>query len=301
MKKPIAYWNGQIEPHADIAVDAFDAGFVWGVTISERMRTYAGQVVFLDRHLERFERGVQIVGHHGVHFPSLEAAIGQVAQNNYTLLDEHQELAVSLFATPGILGAHGSLPLAPMATLGVTATPLPIGRWAHHMFRGAHVCTVDVQEIANASIPKSIKCRSRMHYWLADRQARQTDPAAYPLLLNAAGEIAESSTSLVAAYLDGEGIIAPPADEVSASVTFAVVEQEFGDDFRVVRRSIKPEELAAADEIFLFSAPFPVLPVSQLDGRAIGDSPGPVYRGLMERFSQRVGCDLLGQAGHFRR
>jgi branched-subunit amino acid aminotransferase/4-amino-4-deoxychorismate lyase len=43
----------------------------------------------------------------------------------------------------------------------------------------------------------------------------------------------------------------------------------------VEERKVKPDELAAADEIFLTSSIMEVIPVTVLDGRPVGDRPVP--------------------------
>jgi len=55
---------------------------------------------------------------------------------------------------------------------------------------------------------------------------------------------------------------------------------------------LAPDELRAADEVFLTSAGRGVLPVVSVDGRPVADGrPGPVTRRLMRSYDRLTGAD----------
>jgi branched-chain amino acid aminotransferase len=55
---------------------------------------------------------------------------------------------------------------------------------------------------------------------------------------------------------------------------------------------MSPEALRGADEVFLTSAARAVLPVSEVDGRLIGDGrPGPVTRRIMALYGRLTESD----------
>jgi branched-subunit amino acid aminotransferase/4-amino-4-deoxychorismate lyase len=65
---------------------------------------------------------------------------------------------------------------------------------------------------------------------------------------------------------------------------------------------IAPQQLIAADEVFLTSTSVCILPVVRVDDAAIGrGAPGPVYKELLGAWSERVGVDIAGQARQFAR
>ena len=56
-------------------------------------------------------------------------------------------------------------------------------------------------------------------------------------------------------------------------------------------------DVAAADEVWLTSTPFALLPVTSLDGKPIGDGAvGPVYQQMLARWNDLVGLDIAAQA-----
>ncbi|MFL5883556.1 MAG: hypothetical protein ACJ77M_00660 [Thermoleophilaceae bacterium] len=65
---------------------------------------------------------------------------------------------------------------------------------------------------------------------------------------------------------------------------------------KVDRRGITPAELAGAEEAFVVSMPFCLLPIATLDGRAIGaGAPGPLARALLDAWSAAAGVDIAAQ------
>ena len=67
-------------------------------------------------------------------------------------------------------------------------------------------------------------------------------------------------------------------------------------------QDITPQQLLAADEVFLTSTSVCILPVVRVDDAVIGSgAPGPVYKELLGAWSESVGVDIAGQARQFSR
>ena len=63
---------------------------------------------------------------------------------------------------------------------------------------------------------------------------------------------------------------------------------------------ITPEEFATADEIYFVSTSICLLPVTNLDGKQIGDcKPGPIYQRLLSAWTKQYGLDIAQQAKQF--
>ena len=61
MTEPLAYLHGDFIPASQLVVSDEDLGFAQGVAISERLRTFRGQLFRLDEHLERLANSLRIV------------------------------------------------------------------------------------------------------------------------------------------------------------------------------------------------------------------------------------------------
>ena len=58
--RPVAYYNSEIINREELSIDIRDLGFILGTTISERLRTFGGQLFELDAHLERLRQSLDI-------------------------------------------------------------------------------------------------------------------------------------------------------------------------------------------------------------------------------------------------
>ena len=54
-------------------------------------------------------------------------------------------------------------------------------------------------------------------------------------------------------------------------------------------------DAANAEEMFLTSTSLCILPVKSFNGAAVGKTPGPITRKLIDAYSKDVGCDFVGQ------
>ena len=151
---------------------------------------------------------------------------------------------------------------------------------------------------APRSWPPALKCRSRMHYFLADRQAKLIDSAARALLLDDDGFVTEATTASLLTYFEGEGLVVPPSEKILHGISLQFVAElalKLGLPF--TERELRPEDVALADEAMLASTTSCLLPVVRLNGRPIGSGqPGKVFNRLIAAWSDAVGVDIPAQA-----
>ncbi|HEY6564517.1 MAG TPA: aminotransferase class IV, partial [Pirellulaceae bacterium] len=156
----------------------------------------------------------------------------------------------------------------------------------------------ETRQVSPRKWPPELKCRRRMHYYLAAREARARDPAARALLLDLDGFVSEASTANVFAYIQDEGFVSPLRSKILPGVTLDVLRDLAGDlgwTFR--ERDLLPADLCAADEVLLCSTSPCLLPVVSLDGQPIGHGrPGPAFHRLLRAFGNGVGVDIAEQA-----
>src|SRR5215471_750559 len=172
--EPIAYLNGRWVPLSQAAVSVFDTGFVQGVTVAEQLRTFGGTLFRLEMHLARLARSLEIIGvNPGMPLAELGHIATDLVEKNYKLLDPADDLNVTMFVTPGPYGAYAAVAGRPGPTVAVHSQPLPFGQWVEKYRTGESLVVSDVMQVPNRCWPRELKCRSRVHYYLADRQARE--------------------------------------------------------------------------------------------------------------------------------
>jgi len=208
------------------------------------------------------------------------------------------DLGVVIFVTPGGLPAQHGGRAGPPRT-AVHTFPLAFPLWAAAYDTGVALRMVDVRQVPVECWPMHVKVRSRLHYHLADREAAGVEPGTRAVLAHADGRISETSTANIAIVVAGNVITPPPGDALGG-VSLAhtrLLAQRLGIDWR--ERSLVAADLATADEILLTSTPSCLLPATRFEGRPVGPgTPGPVYRRLLDAWSDDVGLDIVAQARH---
>lgn len=270
------FLNGTLTDAADAMVSVFDYGFTMGVTVTEQIRTYGRRTPLLKEHLDRFFGGLKTVGL-TINFTraDIENQIGQLIQTNGQSLCEHDELGIGVCATPGMMTGGGYAAALGLSSNGPTiliyAYPLARETSIERFETGVRLTSVSIQEISAKSIPKSLKCRSRMHYYLAQLQADAIDPGSQALLCDAEGFIAEGTTATVVMIESGR-LVVPLPETVLAGVTLnAVLPMAETMGIEIERRNITGQEFENADEVLWLTTPWGILPVTHVNRKAIGN------------------------------
>ena len=118
------------------------------------------------------------------------------------------EQCLVLFATPGRLGHYrGETGIGP-PTLGMHSYPLPTHRYRDLVEHGAVLRVPSIRQVPAASMPPTVKARSRLHWWLADHEAALADPGAKALLLDEAGHVSETAIANLL-VVHGVNVVSP--------------------------------------------------------------------------------------------
>jgi len=302
MNEPLAYLNGRYLPLSQAVLPVTDGGFVQGVTVAEQLRTFGGKLFRLEQHLSRLARSLAIVGIElGMPLEDLAETARELAAKNHGLLNSGDDLGLSMFVTPGPYSTFSGGSPTTGPTIGMHTYPLPFHLWHEKYERGESLVVTSVMQVPSACWPTELKCRSRMHYYLADKQARQIEPGARALMLEERGFVTEASTANILVYYRDVGLVSPPKEMILPGVSAAVVEELAG-NLRIPFsfRPLTVDDVAAAEEALLCSTSPCVWPVTRLHGGPIGDGkPGEVARKLLTAWSELVGVDIAAQARRF--
>jgi branched-chain amino acid aminotransferase len=296
----VAFFSGQWIPAQQLRIPATDSGFMLGITVAEQMRTFDGRLFQVDPHLQRLEHSLSIVGVAPPYpLTQLKQLAEELVERNRTILPAGDDWGLSLFVTPGPYSSfhpEGGPPLVGMHTY-----PLAFRLWADKYDQGQALMVTDVTQVPPTCWPPELKCRSRMHYHLADRRAHQLDPGSRALLLDTAGFVSEASTANVVIYRSDQGVISPPSDSILPGISMAVL-RDLADQAGISfgERPLRTEDVMEADEVWLTSTSPCLIPVTRCNREPIGaGQPGPIYRRLLDAWSQMVGVDIRSQAIHF--
>lgn len=300
MSEPLVYLNGQLVPASLASLKIYDAGVVLGATVTEMTRTFRHRPFRLEDHLARLYRSLKYTRMEiGLSLDELERISRELFTSNVKLIGPSEELGLIHFVTAGEFPVYAGSAAAGgqmKPTVCAHTFPLPFGLWAKKMREGAHVVTPSIRHVPPQCFDPKMKYRSRMHYFLADHEARLVDPDAVALLLDLDGNVTETSGANFLIVERGT-IISPTLRNILPGISRqTVIELAAKLAIPFIERDIQVHSVMNADEAFLASTPFCVMPVTRINGVAIADGkPGQIVRRLLEAWSGAVGVDIAGQ------
>ncbi|MBX9678752.1 MAG: aminotransferase class IV [Gemmataceae bacterium] len=291
MSEPWAMLSGRWLPQSQATLTLHDAGFVMGATVTDMLRTYGGTLYRWADHLARF-RASSSAAQIEVR-PSDEqitAWASELVQRNRM----SGELCLVLFATPGpigfYLGEPGSVGEGE-PTFGMHTFPLPVERFRKTIAEGAMLMVPSVRAVSAASVDPHIKQRSRMHWWLADREARQRGLGVQALLLDEEGYVTETAAANLVVVQRGT-LRTPRRERVLSGISLlALMELAAAEGLDIEEADLSFDEVLKADELLLTSTPYGVAGVRRFELQEFM-YPGPMFVRLRDAWSRQLGRDM---------
>jgi len=299
MSEPLVYLNGRFVPASQASLNIYDLGIVLGATLTEMTRTFNHEPFRLGDHMKRFYRSCKYCGIVPPPPEVLEQATLELVAHNAKLIDNTSDLGIVHFITPGenkiyAGSAAGSARLTP--TLCIHSFPLPFSAWRHLITDGAHVVTPSIRHVPPECVDPKMKNRSRLHWWIADKQTQAVDPKAISLLLDLDGNITECGGSNFVTLV-GDTIFSPTSKNILEGVSMLTVKElatQLG--LKWVEKDLQIYDVVNADEAWLTTTPYCIAPATKINNIPIGSGkPGPVFAKVVDAWSKRVGLDILKQ------
>ncbi|MBM4071933.1 MAG: branched-chain amino acid aminotransferase [Planctomycetes bacterium] len=300
MHEPQVFLNGKMVPASQAHLAIYDAGIVLGATVTEMTRTFRQQLWRLDDHLDRLFRSLRYTRMDiGMTRIDLADVSRRLVDNNARLLDVGGELGLIHFVTAGEYPTYAGMAgqaARTTPTVCVHTFPMPFQLWAKKMQAGAHLVTPSIRHVPPQCYDPKMKYRSRMHYYLADHEARLVDPEASALLLDLDGNVTETGGANIL-IVDRGSVVSPTTRNTLPGISRQMVIELCGKlGIAFVERDFQVYHAINADEAMLASTPYCLMPVTRLNGVPIGDGrPGPMFRRLLHAWSTEVGLDIVGQ------
>ncbi len=275
----IAYVNGRYRPYTEAAVHVEDRGFQLADSVYEVCAVQDGRILDETRHLARLERSLaKLSMPMPASIAALKRIIREVIRRNrvedgtvYLQVSRgstRREFVFPSADTPQtvvcLARAHDPTKLVTSAETGVAVITAPDERWAR-------VDIKTTQLLASVLAKETAKAQGAKEAWLVDRDGNVTEGA------SSNAWIVTKAGRLVTRALDGHilpGVTRSVVVDLAARLQLTIEERVF-----------TVAEAAAATEAFLTSASNLVMPVTQIDGKPVGDGkPGRFSRQLREAF-----------------
>ena len=287
--------NGEYVPRNEARISMMDRGFRLGDVMFDTSRTFDGEVFRLRDHLLRLYRSLHYTRlDPGMRIDEMEQLTLEVVQRNESAREPGDDYMITQIVTGGE-GGYGPRP--PKANVAIWIDPIDYALYSPLYASGAHVVIPRTRSYSSDQIDPKIKHYSRLNFVLAQMEAADVDPEAFPVLLDTDGNISESSGANFMIVTDG--VLRSPSERNILQGISRMVLLELAENLGIPssEEALQPYDVYTADEAFLCSTPYSLLPVSRADNRQIGDEiPGPVTKQLLAAWSEMVGLDIVDQA-----
>jgi branched-subunit amino acid aminotransferase/4-amino-4-deoxychorismate lyase len=300
LSEPLVFLNGRFVPASQAHLAVFDAGIVLGATVTEMTRTFRQKPWRLEDHLDRLFRSLRYTRMDiGCSKEDLMRITRELVESNMRLADPEDELGIIQFVTAGEYPTYAGTagrPARTTPTVCVHTFPLPFEMWAEKLANGAHLVTPSIRHVPPQCYDPKMKYRSRMHFYLADLEAREVDRDASALLLDLEGNVTETSGANFLMVGNGT-IISPTTRNTLPGISRAmVIELAAKLGIAFCERDLQVYDVVNAAEAFTTSTPYCLLPVTRVNGIPVGDGrPGPIFHRLLGAWSAAVGVDIERQ------
>jgi len=283
------YLNGEYTTLPNAKISVMDRGFIFGDGVYEVAPVYRGQLFRFNNHMARLERSLKELR---IDNPFSRAQWADIAMHliayyaaSTGVSTENTDQLIYLQITRGVaMRDH-------VMTEGITPTVFV-------MTNVMKPPSDDQRRIGVACVSADDfrweKAHIKATSLLGAVFARQIsfDAGAVETIMFRDGFLSEAAACNVWVVKDGKVIGTPKDNLVLEGMRYGLIEeicqaQGIGFELRRVSRA----EVLAADEIMLSAATKEVLPVTRLDGQAVGTGvPGPVYARLYAGYQAAKAC-----------
>lgn len=299
MNERVAYLNGAIVPESEATVSIRDYGFAVGDGVFDSTRTVGHKPFLLEDHVERLFRslGYMRIDPGLSRQDMLEASLN-VLERNLALLAEHDDYWLTQWVTRGVRGQGRMGPSGP-PTVIIECAPLPFRERTKGMRDGLDVVTPPgIRRTPPEAMSPRVKTMSYGNLAAGDAEVQDLRPGATSVLLDTRGCLAEGLGSNIFLVANGE-VLTPRARFVLAGLSRRTVIEIARERGHPVREAdIDLYDAYSAEEAFITSTSWCMVPVRSINGRRIGEGnlPRPVTADLIEGYKARLGgFDFVGQ------
>lgn len=281
--------NGELfspERLSEAKISVFDRGLLYGDSIYEVTCTYEKILFKWEEHLDRLFSSAE-----GLSLP-INYSRKELTELAYQTLgplnvgEAYLRLVITRGEGPLSL-SFGERPL--QNNVIVITKPLPPNPdWWYS--KGVHMIIAQTLRTPKESFDPNIKSGNYLNNVMAHHEAMKAQ-AYDAIMLNRQGHVTEGTTSNVWMVKDGN-ILTPP---LGAGILGGITRQtlfELGREKKLKMReaNFTPDELLAADEVFITSTTRQVVPVTQIDQTPIGSEgkPGPTTLKLLRFYQEHV-------------
>ena len=275
----VAYQHKQYIPVSEAKISALDYGFLHSDATYDTVHVWQGAFFRLDLHLDRFFANLERLR------MRISYDRGEVRRivHNCVALSGHRNAYVEMLCTRGGSPVFSRDPRDSINRFAAFAVPFGSVANVEQLERGLHLQITGVQRIPTQSVDPSIK----NYHWLdliEGLYQAYDQGAENALLIDGRGNITEGPGFNVFALCEGR-LVTPLAGVLPGITRRTVLEICNSLDIPAMASDLSTLSLRQASEVFITSTAGGVIPVTKLDGQAVGlGRPGPVTERIRQAY-----------------
>ena len=269
----LVFHNDRLIPIEQVRLSPGQAGLLCGWGLFTTLRIFQGEAFAFERHWRRLEKDA---GRTRVPFPfdpeQVRRHLGELLRANQVV--EGTARIYMIYNRVGFWQSDEPMPQVDLVlyTAGMPAhtEPARLGLAEHGRHAGSALAGVKVTSWLN-------------NVWhLAEAQKQGWHEV---VLLNERGEVAECTAANIFC-VKNERVLTPPLSSgcLEGVTRGALLEIAPRAGFPIAEQTLRPEDLYAADEIFITSTNRSLLGVSEIAGHNYAAAPGPITKKLERAF-----------------
>ena len=277
------YLNGQLVDKERAVVSVFDHGLLYGDGVFEGIRAYHGRVFKLHEHIERLYNSARAIM---LTIPLSKNAMEEAVVSTLRA-NKLRDAYIRLVVTRG----EGDLGLdprhCPKPTIFIITDKIALYPKEFYE-KGLSVLTSSIKRNISEALNPSIKSLNYLNNVLAKAEAsRHNAPEA--IMLNREGYVAECTGDNIFVVKENT-LMTPPTwagalEGITRNIVMDIAKNRL--KLLVKEEVFTPYHVYVGDEVFLTGTAAEVVPVTEVDGRAIGEGkPGKMTLKLMKEFRE---------------
>lgn len=278
----LIYINGDLVPRSMATVSVYDSGFLVGDGVWEGIRLHEGEFVFLDAHLTRLFQGARAIG---LDIGATRDDLATVLRRTVEANGMHTDVHVRLMVTRGVKKTPSQDPRLTVGgpTIVIIAEhkrPNPATAGS-----GVRLFTSTVRRGSPDYLDPKLNCHSKLHEVIALVQALRAG-ADEALMLDVNGFVSTCNATNFFIVTSGEVWTSTGKYCLNGITRGKIIGLCREAGIPVFEKDFSLTEVYSADEAFVTGTFGGLTPVSEVDGRVIGDGR---TRPIMERLRRLYG------------
>lgn len=272
----IVYVNGNFVKKSLACISVYDSGFMHGDGVYEGIRVYRGKVFMLEEHIKRlFESAKTINIDIGISREEMKRIVLETVRVNKIKDDIH----IRLMVTRGKKRVTGMNPKYNI--FGASIVVLYDYKPPIYNKSGVKLITSTLRRAAPYFLDPKIHSMNQLNQIMASIEANRQG-ADEAIMLDINGFVAETNGTTIFMVKDGI-FYTPTIDYILVGITRKyLIESAKEKGYKVIERNVSISEFYNADEVFICGTVGEVVPVSEIDGKKIGERvPGKYTNWLM--------------------